>query len=47
MINSNIKLGIRLEFQSDKGTLTNENIEEKILLLRKLLSKMFSVIFQD
>jgi phenylalanyl-tRNA synthetase beta chain len=46
-ITSNIKLGIRLEFQSINGTLTNETIEEKILSLREILAKQFNAIFQD
>jgi phenylalanyl-tRNA synthetase beta chain len=46
-INSNIKLGIRLEFQSTQGTLTTEIIEEKMITLRELLSKTFNVVFQD
>jgi phenylalanyl-tRNA synthetase beta chain len=46
-ITSNIKLGIRLEFQSTSGTLTNETIEERILSLREILAKQFNAIFQD
>jgi len=44
---SNIKLGIRLEFQSISGTLTNETIEEKMLSLREIITKQFNCTFQD
>jgi phenylalanyl-tRNA synthetase beta subunit len=47
LITSTIKLGIRLEFQSLKGTLTNEIIEEKMNSLRNLLMKDFNVILQE
>ena len=43
----NIKLGIRLEFQSISETLTNEIIEEKILSLRQIITKEFNSTFQD
>ena len=44
---SNIKLGIRLEFQSTTGTLTNETIEEKMISLRQMITKKFNSTFQD
>jgi phenylalanyl-tRNA synthetase beta subunit len=44
---SDIKLGIRLEFQSTIGTLTNETIEEKIIFLRQMITKKFNSTFQD
>ena len=44
---SDIKLGIRLEFQSTTGTLTNETIEEKIIFLRQMITKKFNSTFQD
>ena len=47
ILSLNIKLGIRLEFQSTKETLTNEIIEEKIVSLRKLISTEFNGIFQE
>ena len=47
LITSKIKLGIRLEFQSLKGTLTNEIIEEKMNSLRNLLVKDFNVLLQE
>lgn len=47
IINSNIKLGLRFEFQSLTETLTNEIIEDKIISLRKILTEQFKVIFQD
>ena len=47
LITSTIKLGIRLEFQSLKGTLTNEIIEEKMNSLRNLLVKDFNVLLQE
>jgi phenylalanyl-tRNA synthetase beta chain len=42
---SEAKLGIRLEFQSVSGTLTNQIIEEKLTYLQKLLKEYFDVTF--
>ena len=47
LLTSTIKLGIRLEFQSLKGTLTNENIEDKMSLLRSVLVEKFNVSIQE
>ena len=44
---STIKLGIRLEFQSFRETLTNELIEEKMNKLRGLLVEKFTVVLQE
>lgn len=42
---SEVKLGIRLEFQSVSGTLTNQIIDEKISRIRTLLTERFDVTF--
>jgi len=47
LLTSTIKLGIRLEFQSLKGTLTNESIEEKMSSLHTLLVDKFGVVLQE